>query len=179
MTTWSLHWVTAVLVALMLLASLPIPYPNFVRIPPSTWMAIHMSVGWVLMVVTAVRLLALALALPRRQGSVRILRPRGLRALMKVLLLVSLTVVLTTGTLIYRPSPLSPRIYLFGLLEAGAVVKLGHAVHLQFINFHRYLAYALAVFFIIHTYFAFEPPTRSGPIPISWLWRDAGHNRRR
>ena len=68
MTTWLLHWITAALVALMLFASLPIPYPDFVRIPPSLWMGIHMSVGWILVVVTAVRLLVLAL--PQRGGSV-------------------------------------------------------------------------------------------------------------
>ena len=175
MTTWLLHWITAALVALMLLASLPIPYPDFVHIPPSLWMGIHMSVGWILMVVTAGRFLVLAL--PQRGGSVRIFRPRGLRALMKVLLLVSLAVILATGAIIYRPSPLSPRIYLFGLFEAGALVNLGHAIHLQFIISHRYLAYALAVFFIIHTYFAFEKPSRSGPAPIAWLWRYAGSNR--
>jgi cytochrome b561 len=175
MTTWLLHWTTAALVALMLLASLPIPYPNFVRVSPSLWMGIHMSVGWILVVITAVRLMVLALL--RRRGDVRIFRPRGLRALMKVLLLASLAVILATGVVIYRPSPLSPRIYLFDLFQAGAVVNLGHAIHLQFIISHRYLAYALAVFFIIHTYFAFENSSRSGSAPIAWLWRRAGSNR--
>lgn len=175
MTTWLLHWTTAALVALMLLASLPIPYPDSIRVSPSLWMGIHMSVGWILVVITAVRLMVLALLRPR--GDVRIFRPRGLRALMKVLLLASLAVILATGVVIYRPSPLSPRIYLFDLFQAGAVVNLGHAIHLQFIMFHRYLAYALTVFFIIHTYFAFENPSRSGPAPIGWLWRCARSNR--
>ena len=134
-----------------------------------------MSVGWILVGVTAVRLLLLAL--PQRGGGVRILRPRGLLAIIKVVLLVSLAIILATGALIYRPSPLSPRIYLFGLFEAGAVVNLGHALHLQFIISHRYLAYAFAVFFIIHTYFALESPTRSGPAPIAWLWKRAGPDR--
>lgn len=174
MTTWLLHWITAALVALMLVASLPIPYPDLAGIPPSLWMNIHMSVGWILVVVTAIRFLALVL--PRRQGSVGIFRPHGLRAIMKVLLLVSLAIVLTTGAIVYRPSPLSHRLYLFGFFEAGAVINLGHSIHLKFIVYHRYLAYALAVFFIIHTYFAFESPARSGPAPISWLWKRSGQN---
>jgi cytochrome b561 len=169
MTTWLLHWITAALVALMLLASLPIPYPDFVRIPPPLWTGIHMSIGWILMAATAVRFLVLVL--PRRRAGVRIFRPGGSRALMKVLLLVSLAVILATGAVIYRPSPLSPRIYLFGVFEASAVVNLDHITHLQFIISHRYLAYALTVFLIIHIYFAFERPTPSGPAPILWLWR--------
>ena len=168
MRTWLLHWTTALLVALMIFTSLPITYPNFIRIPPSLWMGIHMSVGWTLVAVTAVRLPLLVL--PHRGGGVRIFRPRGFRALTKVVLLLSLAAILATGTVIYRSSPLAPRIYLFGLIEAGALASLDHAIHLQFIVTHRYLAYALAVFLIIHTYFAFENPARTGHVLIAWLW---------
>lgn len=171
MRTWLFHWITALLVAVMLLASLPIPYPDWVQLAPWLWMSIHMSAGWALVAVTAIRLLLLAA--PNRRVGVRILRPRGYQAFTKIVLLTTLAAVLVTGSLIYRPSPLGFRIYLFGLIEAGALVKLDHATHLQFIISHRYLAYALTAFFSIHTYFAFDSPSRAGPAPISWLWRRA------
>ncbi len=174
MRTWLLHWSTALLVALMLLASLPIPYPDFVRMPPSLWMGIHMSAGWILVAITAVRFLLLAM--PHRGGGVRILRPRGLHAILKAVLLVSLTAVLATGVVIFRPSPLGPRILLFGHIEADALFNLAHAMHLQLTISHRYLGYALALFLIIHIYFAFESPTRTAPVPIAWLWKRGGPN---
>lgn len=45
-----------------------------------------------------------------RGGGVRILRPRGLHAILKAVLLVPLTAVLTTGVVIFYPSPMGPRI---------------------------------------------------------------------
>jgi hypothetical protein len=61
-------------------------YPVFVRIRPSIWMSIHSSVGWVLVVATAIRFLTLALRYS--EGKVRIFRRRGLHAVNKMLLLV-------------------------------------------------------------------------------------------
>lgn len=175
MRTWLLHWATALLVTPMLFASLPISYPEFLRISPSLWMGVHMTAGWALVAVTAVRLLLLAL--PHPGDGVRILRPRGSRALTKIALLMFLAAILATGTIIYRPSPLGPRIYLFGLFEAGALVIFDHSMHLQTIIAHRYLAYAFAIVLIIHTYFAFESPARRGPAPIAWLWKRVGFKR--
>ena len=171
MRTWLLHWLSAALLLTMLLASLPVPYPSWLLVSEKLWTNIHMSIGWTLVAITAIRLLLMLQ--PDRMARVRILRPRGARAWLKMLLLFSLVAVLATGAVSYRPSPLGFPVYLFGMLKAEAIVDLGHATHMQVIAAHRYLAYALAALYAAHAGLAFRRPSMAAILPVSWIWTGA------
>ena len=174
MRTWFLHWLSAGLVLAVLLASLPVSYPAWL-VSEKEWTSIHMSIGWTLVAITAIRLLLMLK--PDRMARVRILRPRGPRAWLKILLLFSLVAVLATGAVIYRPSPLGFSVYLFGLLKAGAIVDLGHATHMQVISAHRYLAYALAALYAVHAWLAFRRTSKAAILPVSWIWTGVARRR--
>jgi len=162
---WLTHWLSALLVMFLLLTALPWAALSGLRPSPGIWPALHMSAGWVLLAVTALRIAALC------AGNARSAFPAaGARAAVKVALLATLTAILAAGPFVYRPSPLQGPSVLFGYVEAPAWL-VSHALHLQLLALHRYAPFLLAALLAFHIALAFIRPAPSAPLPFSWLWR--------
>jgi len=162
---WLTHWLSALLVMFLLLTALPWAALSGLRPPPVLWPALHMSAGWVLLVLTALRIAGLCAGDARSA-----LSPRGVRAAVKVGLLITLTAILGAGSFVYRSSPLQGPSVLFGFIEAPAWL-VSHALHLQLLALHRYAPVLLAALLAVHVALAFIRPAPSAPLPFSWLWR--------
>jgi cytochrome b561 len=162
---WLTHWLSALLVVFLLLTALPSAALSGLRPPPGIWLALHMSAGWVLLVVTVLRMAALCAGDARSAFS-----PGGARAVVKVALLATLTVILAAGPFVYRPSPLQGPTVLFGLIEAPAWL-VSHTLHLQLLAWHRYAPFFLTALLTLHIVLAFIRPARAARLPVSWLWR--------
>ncbi len=167
MRVWAFHWLSAALVLAMLLTALPLTGLSAFRPPARGWAGIHLTMGWTLAGLTLVRLAALPLA---RNAWPRPGNPSGWRSALKITLLTFVVLVIVTGTLVYRPAPLQKPVILFGLIEAGPIVNLDHALHLQLIAVHRIASYLLAAMLALHAGWALKPLTPASWLPISWIW---------
>ena len=125
-----------------------------------------MSAGWVLLLVTVLRVLAL-LASDAHDAFAN----KGVRAGVKIALLAALIVILAAGSVIYPPSPLQGHDLIFGVIETAPLLTIDHALHLQLLSLHRYGSFALAALLAVHIALAFIRPSPGTPVPITWLWR--------
>lgn len=169
MKTWLIHWSTAVLVVFMLLSSLP--FLELSALWPSRhgWLTVHMAVGWLIILLTAARLVNLLFL--RWSRPPHLLVPGGIRGVVKVMLLVSLILVLAAGAVIYRPSPLGAKVYLFGLEQTGKLLNFSLGIHLRLISWHLYLSYLSAAALVVHSCLPLARSHSSVALPIAWLWR--------
>lgn len=169
MRTWFIHWGTAAFVFFMLLTSLPYLHFSALWSTRQGWLWAHMIIGWLVVGITLARLLRLPFL--RRHSPPHLLAPGGARAAIKLIILCALLAALATGIVIYRPSPLGPKIHILSLEAVGVLLHVGHGSHLSLISWHLYLANLLAVVLLIHIILAICP---SGPLrsrPIVWLWQ--------
>lgn len=167
MRVWTVHWISAALVVAVLLTALPFTGLSILRPSPRLWASIHLTLGWTLAGFMLYRLLSLFLA---RGAWPRPGNPAGWRAILKISLLAVTIFITVTGTVIYRSSPLQRPALVFGLIEAGPIISLDHAMHLQVIALHRYASFLLAALLAVHLFLAFKRLTPNSRLPISWLW---------
>lgn len=162
MRTWIIHWITALgAVAVLATSFLPLTAIG----TRATWMNVHVSLGWSLLALSALRFL-LAIS----PGSVwRHIPP--LRRMVAVATLSVLLVCAALGILLFRPSPLGGNTYIFWLFPAPSIHLLGHGSTVWILPLHRFLAYGLVAVLTIHVISAFVPYRRAGSLPIRWLWQ--------
>ena len=165
MREWFTHWVSAALVLAILLTALPFAELAPLRPSPRGWAGLHLSLGWALAGLTVFRLAAMMFARGGRRQ-----RRRGWREGLKIALLATLLLVIASGTVIYRASPLKGGAYVFGFFEAGPLIGLSHSLHLQLLTFHRMATYALLALAAVHVALAFKRMSQSPALPIAWLW---------
>ena len=166
MKAWLIHWTSAALIAALILTALPLAALSVLRPTPRAWPDLHLTLGWTLASLTVFRL---AMLYPARAGSLWA-KPFKLRSAFKAALLTATVLVVATGTVIYRASPLNGGAMIFGFIEAGPLVALSHRAHMQLLTFHRAASYALLLLIAAHIVFAFR---RTGPaerLPIAWMW---------
>lgn len=160
--SWVVHWTTAALTVAILVTSF---LPQLAPSSRAGGMSVHLSLGWTLLLITVVRF---SIALVQRPAW-RLLP--GARQVPAVGTLATLLGCAALGTLLFRPSPLGGKSYLFGLVPAPSLHWLDHGSLLWVLPLHRYLAYGLLGILAIHVLLAFIPHRKAGPLPIRWLWR--------
>ena len=166
MRAWLIHWTSAALIAALIVTALPLAALSALRPSLRAWPDFHLSLGWTLATLTVVRLVLLFPVLKESHWA----KPNKLRASLKAALLVTTVLVVATGAVIYRASPLKGAAKIFGFIEAGPLITLSHPVHMQLLTFHRAASYGLLLLIAAHIVFAFRPMGLAGRLPISWMW---------
>ena len=170
MKAWLIHWTSAALIAALLLTAFPLAALSILRPSPRAWPDLHLTLGWTLAALTLFRLVTL---FPARAGSLGA-KQFNLRAALKAVLLTATVLVVATGTVIYRASPLKGSATIFGFIEAGPLITLSHPVHMQLLTFHRAASYALLFLIAAHVVFAFRRMGQARRLPIAWMWMPHG-----
>lgn len=163
--SWTLHWVSAVLVFYLIATSLASGMGMTNRAFPAIWLNWHLSAGIVLLVVTVIRLV-------RFDAVKNLNRPFALSqagaVLTRTTLLLAVFVTTISGLLIYQKPPFGPVGYIFGLFPMPTLIRLRHSLHSVAINFHILLAGAISLLLIIHILRA-----RSRLMPMLWPWGES------
>jgi cytochrome b561 len=164
---WSAHWISAAFALALLATSV---MPGILLLSRAPWLSLHLTLGWTLLAITVYRCVAAL----KGQGQRRSLSAPRVIVAWASFAVVCLTI--ATGILLFRPSPLGGKVYLYGLFPAPSLHFLPHNAMSVLIQSHHYFAYGLLLIIAVHVLLAFVPHRKAGPLPVRWLWTGARTN---
>lgn len=165
---WLLHWVSALLVLLLLTTSLTSGLGLTTRLFPAVWMDWHLSAGVLLLVITVARMKT---SYPWNE--LAWFRKPDARAIKSVLLLVVLVVGIS-GLTIFQKPPFGRSGVLFGFFPIPTLIRLDHSFHNVIINLHIALSCIIAGLIIVHVKAGFQRLPLNGRSRLAimlWPWR--------
>ncbi len=166
-TVWVLHWTSALWVIFLLLTSLTSGLGLTARLFPGSWMNWHLSIGILLLVATAARLVLLFKG--NFLTSIRQLFAHWIK--LTLLLIVFIAGLL--GLVVFQKPPFGPSGVLFGSFPMPTLIRLDHSIHNVIINLHIALSCIIAVLLIFHMKAGFQRlPSigRSRLAVMLWPW---------